>query len=122
MKKILLFFLTFFCLYLAGLSYAQTEVYLEISRAGGKKVEIAIPDFSHENVSKDSENLSKTMADILKNDLRMYRFFNLIENPQFLKEVSDIDRKEGKIVFKEWSLLGADALVKGNFFTENDNS
>lgn len=121
MKRFLLFFLTFFCLYLAGLSYAQTEVYLEISRAGGKRVEIAIPDFSHDSVPRDLENLSKIMADILKNDLRMYGFFNLIENPQFLKEVSDIDRREGKIVFKEWSLLGADALVKGSFFIENDN-
>ncbi|HUU51363.1 MAG TPA: Tol-Pal system beta propeller repeat protein TolB [Nitrospinota bacterium] len=120
-KGFLFFFLTFFCLGSLTSTYAQTEVYLDIYRRGGKKIEIAVPDFSPENVSDKAKHLSKTMADILKDDLKVYGFFNLIENPQFLKEISDIDNKEGRIVFKEWSLLGADALVKGSYSIQ-DNS
>lgn len=122
MKKGFLFlFISIFCLGFITSTYAQTEVYLDIYRRGGKKIEIAIPDFLPKNVSEKTKTLSKIMANILKDDLRVYGLFNLIENPQFLKEVSDIDNKEGRIVFKEWSLLGADALVKGSYSFQDNN-
>ena len=123
MKKIVLFSLIIlFCFGPVTISYSQTEVFMQITRTGGEKIEMAIPDFEPSSDIPVKEAIpTETITDILKNDLRIYGLFNLIENPQFLKEANDIDRKEGKIVFKEWSLLGANALVKGSYTLENNN-
>ena len=104
-------------------AFSQTEVYIEIAKTPGEKIEIAIPDFepSLKEGEEAPEDLSKTIADIVKDDLRIYGFFNLIENRQFLRETSEADKKLGSIDFKEWSLLGANALIKGTYRIEKED-
>jgi TolB protein len=92
------------------------DVYLSISRGGGQRLRIAIPDFIRaEGASPPNGRLGHEMARILADDLRPYRFFDLIENQTFLHEASQADARAGEIVFKEWATLGAQALVKGTF-------
>jgi TolB protein len=92
------------------------DVYLSISRGGGQRLRLAIPDFVRsEGGSSTNSGLGHEMARILADDLRLYRFFDLIDNPRFLEEASQADAQAGEIVFKEWAELGAQALVKGTF-------
>jgi TolB protein len=92
------------------------DVYLSISRGGGQRLRLAIPDFTRaEGGSSTNGSLGREMARILADDLRLYRFFDLIENQQFLREAAQADAQAGDIVFKEWAELGAQALVKGTF-------
>jgi TolB protein len=92
------------------------DVYLSISRGGGQHLRLAIPDFVRgEGGSSANGGLGHEMARILADDLRIYRFFDLIDNQKFLQEAAQADAQAGDIVFKEWAELGAQALVKGTF-------
>jgi TolB protein len=98
------------------------DVYLSISRGGGQRLRLAIPDFIRaEGGISTSGGLGHEMARILANDLRIYRFFDLIDNPQFLQEAAEADAQAGEIVFKEWAELGAQALVKGTYSQEGND-
>jgi TolB protein len=92
------------------------DVYLSISRGGGQRLRLAIPDFTRTEGGTPAEaGLGHEMARTLANDLRPYRFFDLIDNQQFLQEAAQADAQAGDIVFKEWADLGAQALVKGTY-------
>jgi TolB protein len=92
------------------------DVYLSISRGGGQRLRLAIPDFMRaEGGTTTDGGPGSEMARTLANDLRPYRFFELIENHQLLREASRADAQASDIAFKEWADLGAQALVKGTF-------
>ncbi len=95
------------------------DVYLSISRGGGQRLRLAIPDFVRaEGGISTNGGLGHEMARILADDLRLYRFFDLIDNQQFLQEAAQADAQAGETVFKEWAELGAQALVKGTYSQE----
>jgi TolB protein len=104
----------------AGLGCVEAaDVYLSISRGGGRRMRLAIPDFTQaEGGSAANGGLGQEMARILADDLRLYRFFELIDNQKFLQEAAQADAQAGGIAFKEWAELGAQALVKGTFSQE----
>ena len=95
------------------------DVYLSISRGGGQRLRLAIPEFTRaDGGSAANGGLGQEMARILADDLRLYRFFDLIDNQQFLQEAAQADARAGEILFKEWAALGAQALVKGTYSQE----
>jgi TolB protein len=104
-------------LIVAGLVCADAaDVYLSISRGGGQRLRIAIPDFARaEGRGSSNGGLGHEMARILADDLRPYRFFELIDDQRFLQEASQANPEAGEIAYKEWGELGAQALVKGTF-------
>ncbi|MBI3327916.1 MAG: Tol-Pal system beta propeller repeat protein TolB [Nitrospinae bacterium] len=92
------------------------DVYLSISRGGGQRLRLAIPDFVRAEGGGTSEGgLGHEMAQTLAEDLRVYRFFDVIENQKFLQEAAQADAQAGNIAFKEWAEQGAQALVKGTY-------
>ncbi|MCK5534819.1 hypothetical protein KAI68_06845, partial [bacterium] len=56
-----------------------TDVYLRGLKQAGRKITIAIPDFENESSLNDKENFSKKIAVILKNDLTMSGWFEVID-------------------------------------------
>ena len=95
------------------------DVYLSISRGGGQRLRLAIPDFVRaEGGISTNDGLGHEMARILADDLRLYRFFDLIDNQQFLQEAAQADAQAGETMFQEWAELGAQALVKGMYSQE----
>jgi len=100
-------------------AFADTsDVYLSITKAGGAKIKIAIPDFLVQEGAIDRENFSKKSSEILTNDLNNSGFFKTIENRDILKEIDAKDKKTGKINFNEWTSLGAEILAKGHITIE----
>jgi TolB protein len=95
------------------------DVYLSISRGGGERLRLAIPDFAQAEAGlSTNDGLGHEMARILADDLRIYRFFDLIDNQKFLQEAARADAQAGETVFKEWAELGTQALVKGTYSQE----
>jgi TolB protein len=95
------------------------DVYLSISRGGGQRLRLAIPDFARaEGGISTTDGLGHDMAGILADDLRIYRFFDLIDNQKFLQDAAQADAQAGEIAFQEWAELGAQALVKGTYSLE----
>jgi len=100
-------------------SFADTpDIYLSITRTGGSKIKIAIPDFSLQEGITDRENLSSKGAEILREDLEISGLFKTIDNKDILNEVDSKDKKSGKINFKEWASMGTEAIVKGHINVE----
>jgi len=117
--KVLLFFLLFTVHCSLFSAFADTsDVYLSITKAGGAKIKIAIPDFLVQEGAIDRENFSKKSSEILTNDLNNSGFFKTIENRDILKEIDAKDKKTGKINFNEWTSLGAEILAKGHITIE----
>jgi TolB protein len=108
------------CVMTVGLVCADAaDVYLSISRGGGQRLRLAIPDFTRaEGGGATNGGLGHEMARILADDLRLYRFFDLIDNQKFLQEAAQADAQAGEVVFKKWAELGAQALVKGTYSQE----
>jgi TolB protein len=95
------------------------DVYLSISRGGGQRLRLAIPDFMRaEGGLSSSDSLGHELARILGDDLRIYRFFDLLDNQRFLQEAAQADAQAGDIAFQKWAELGAQALVKGTYSQE----
>jgi TolB protein len=107
-------------LIVAGLVIADAaDVYLSISRGGGQRLRLAIPDFAPaEGGLSKSDSVGQELARTLSDDLRIYRFFDLIDNQKFLQEAAQADARVGEIAFNEWAELGAQALVKGTYSQE----
>jgi TolB protein len=101
---------------MAAVAAEAADVYLSISRGGGQRLRIAIPDFKPEEGGSTADPaLGQTMAKTLADDLRLYRFFGIIDNPRFLQEALQASAPGGDIAFKAWTEIGAQALVVGTY-------
>jgi len=114
MGKRVIFFFMFIINFSVCLAFGASEVYIDVTKPGFKKIVIAIPNFYRDGSFPKEDNLSKEMAKILTNDLRISGLFEVIDNPLF---VSPIVESEGnvKVDFNQWRLLGVQVLVKADY-------
>ena len=89
---------------------AGAQVHLNVSKAFGKKVIVAVPLFELEGGTIVDAAAAR---DVLEFDLGHSGFFSIVENREFVDETEIDDRISGRIAFQEWSALGAEILVKG---------
>jgi TolB protein len=89
---------------------AASQVHLNVSKAFGKKVIVAVPLFE---VNGGTIVDPAAVREVLEFDLEHSGFFSIVENREFVDETETDDRISGRIAFQEWSALGAEILVKG---------
>jgi len=89
---------------------AGAQVHLNVSKAFGQKVIVAVPLFEVEGGTIVDPS---AVRDVLEFDLGHSGFFSIVENREFVDETETDDRISGRIAFQEWSALGAEILVKG---------
>lgn len=89
---------------------AAAQVHLNVSKAFGQKVIVAVPLFEVEGGTIVDP---AGVRDVLEFDLGHSGFFSVVENREFVDETETDDRVSGRIAFQEWSALGAEILVKG---------
>ena len=120
-NKVFSFLLLSSVLFSLSSVFADTpDVYLSLTRIGGAKINIAIPEFSLQDGFLDRENLCQKSAEILIGDLNNSAFFKTVENRDSLRDTHAGDKKSGKINFKRWTSLGTEILVKGNLIFEGE--
>ncbi len=90
------------------------RIYIDINSPSVKKFKIAIPEFKNLGSPQDHPELAAQFSDIIANDLDLSGYFLPMEKEAFLSE-----KKEGltleEINFKNWSLIGAELLLKGGY-------
>ena len=86
--------------------------YIDIDAPNFQKFPIAIAGFTKAGADGDKEGLAKWFPDNLSKYLEMTGYFNIIPPKAFLE---DQTRNQGNINFGDWTTIGADYLVKGNF-------
>lgn len=88
------------------------DVYLDINSREARRIDIAVPLFATSDESPDSLKLAPEFRDILLRDLKDAGIFNVVDISAFYRG-EGADR--GDIDFKQWYLVGLQALVAGNF-------
>lgn len=85
----------------------KAQVIIQIQEGSGQKFPIAVPQFLTESGSHNS--LSRKMTDLLKKDLQIAGYFNVLDEDRFLED----DKDAYKIDFSKWVAIEAHGLVKG---------
>jgi TolB protein len=90
------------------------RIYIDINAPSVQKIKIAIPDFKNLTADGRSAELSTALMEVLTNDLDLSGYFSPMDKAAFLAEDSDTLSPE-EIRFKDWSVIGADLLLKGGY-------
>ncbi len=114
---------TGFCIYLfmallvilfvfPGHSFAR--IYIDINAPSIRKFNIAIPDFKYLGKKNKNPELSTRLPGVISNDLALSGYFSPMDKHAFL-EGKDGPLLLQKIRFKDWSVIGAELLLKGGY-------
>lgn len=124
MKKFLL--LTILCI--LCLSYAEpsaAKVYIDLEAPAVEKLPIAVQGFRYMGAEpasqKEAELLRHIRSEILgtlKSDLDFAGLFKTIDNDAFLEDPGKAGFFPEEISFRDWRMIGADALIEGRFTIE----
>jgi TolB protein len=90
------------------------RIYIDINAPSVQRIKIAIPDFQNLTRDRRSSELSTALPEILSNDLDLSGYFSPMDKAAFLAEQSDTLSRE-EIQFRDWSVIGADLLLKGGY-------
>ncbi|MBI3399348.1 MAG: Tol-Pal system beta propeller repeat protein TolB [Deltaproteobacteria bacterium] len=122
MKFILLplryYIFLFIVVFLAVFSLpCQAKVYIDINAPAGKRLPIAIPDIKNLGGLNIQSEIGSNLRDIIVHDLEFTGLFNIIDKKAYLE---DQNKQEFNIDFKDWQVIGADALIKGVLIAEEE--
>ena len=100
-------FLVIFCF--PGVSSGR--IYIDINAPSIPKFKIAIPDFKRIGGDSGHPELGNEMLKVMTGDLELSGYFSPIDKGAFLEE-KDAPLTGDKINFKDWSVIGAELLLK----------
>jgi TolB protein len=91
-----------------------TRIFIDINAPSIQRIKIAIPDFTNLSTQKEHPELSRALSEVVSNDLDLSGYFTPMDREAFLDE-DDSFSSEGEIRFKNWSVIGAELLLKGAY-------
>ncbi|MBN2178093.1 MAG: Tol-Pal system beta propeller repeat protein TolB [Deltaproteobacteria bacterium] len=106
---LVVFFTLFLCLPAWG------KVYIDIDSPAFQQFPTAIPDFRNMGTSEDREGLSRWFSEHLSSALDITGYFRMIEKGAFLEDPNSAGITAEETKFSDWSVVGADFLIKGGF-------
>jgi TolB protein len=95
-----------------GMSSAR--IYIDINAPSIRKFKIAIPDFKYLTSQNEQPELITKLPGVLSNDLDLSGYFSPMDKGAFLEQEDAPLTIEG-IRFKDWTVIGADLLLKGGY-------
>jgi len=107
--------LLFFCF--EDVTFAR--IYIDVNSPSVPKFNIAIPDFKNLGQESPRPALSAELPGVVSNDLELSGYFNSLDKASFLEE-KDGPLKGKEINFKDWSVIGAELLLKGGYICVGD--
>jgi len=99
-------------LLLPGVAWGR--IFIDINAPSIPKFKIAIPDFNQLGSDKARPDLSRQLPEIVSSDLDFSGFFTPMDKGSFLED-SGSGSAPGAIQFKNWSVIGAELLLKGEY-------
>jgi TolB protein len=100
---------------------AWGKVYIDIDSPAFQKFPTAIPDLRNMGASEDKEDLSRWFSEQLSSALDITGYFSMIEKGAFLEDPKSSGITAEETNFSDWSVVGADFLVKGGFLYDGKN-
>ncbi len=83
------------------------------------KIPIAVPLFRDESET-DGGDTARKMAEVLSDDMEMSGEFEVIDRARYLEDPRTAGVKAGEFEFANWSLIGAEYLIKSSFTKNGD--
>ena len=90
------------------------RIYIDINAPSIPKFRIAIPDFKKIGGDAGHLELGIELPKVMTNDLELSGYFSPIDKGAFLEE-EDAPLTGGEIHFKDWSVIGAELLLKAGY-------
>ncbi len=93
---------------------ATARIYIDVNAPSVPKFNIAIPDFKNLGGDCPRMALATELSGVVENDLELSGYFNSLDKASFLEEKNG-PMKGKDINFKDWSVIGAELLLKGGY-------
>lgn len=90
------------------------KIFIDINSPSIQKIKIAIPDFKNFSESGDHPELASDLAKVITNDLDLSGYFTPMDQESFIDEDGPLLTSDN-IRFKNWSVIGAELLLKGGY-------
>lgn len=104
-------FLLFSFIFLLSSTPAFARIYIPVDQPSDKKFPIAITNLVADSGFRGAGDLSKKIPSIIKNDLTLSSYFEIMPESSFLDKSSATTAET--INFAQWTAIEAGALVKG---------
>jgi TolB protein len=99
---------------------SAARIYIDINSPSVQKFKIAIPDFKNVGGTNACPEMATTLANVVSNDLDLSGYFSPMDKAAFLEEEGRALTLE-TIRFRNWSVIGADLLIKGGYACTGEN-
>ena len=116
LKHPVILILVLLLLFSSGPAYGK--VYIDIDSPSFQKFPIAITDFKPLRPVADKGDLPAWFSDTLSRDLTITGYFNVLDRKAFLEDPKQAGITAEGIRFEDWTVIGAEYLVKGGFQTD----
>lgn len=94
-------------------NHSHAKIYIDINSPSSRRLPIAIPDFKMLEDSEPRGQIAAVLYDVLAQDLTYSGFFDILDKKSYIEDPKQIRFTEREINFKDWSVIGADLLIKG---------
>ncbi len=100
---------------------ASSKVYLEINKPHIRKIPLAIAPLRSLDGREQGGKLADSWREVMIQDLDFSTFFNVLGDPStYLENSRKSGISLGTFDFKDWSLIGAELLIKGGYYQTGD--
>ena len=103
---------SFLVLFLPGTGFAR--IFIDINDPAIPKLKIAIPNFINWSAQNSNPELEEDLTRVVTRDLDFSGYFLPMEKESFIEEQGRTITSNN-IVFRNWSVIGADLLLKGGY-------
>ncbi len=110
--------LTLFLILLFSAGPACGKVYIDIDSPSFQQFPIAVADFKPLQPFPENDKLSLLFSDTLSRGLALTGYFHLLDRKAFLEDPKQAGITADNIRFEDWTVIGAEYLVKGGFQTD----
>lgn len=117
MVRLLLFriLLTFLMTLWLSLQPLFAQVKGTIVGPGAERYPMAISPLRNLGAGEDTSRLSEGIADIVVRDLELAGWFRMLDRSAYIENPQKSGITLGSFDFRDWSVIGAEGLVKGGF-------
>ncbi len=96
------------------LAEVSGRIFIDINAPSIQKIKIAIPDFKNFSGSGESPELASALAKVISYDLDLSGYFIPMDKKAFIDRDGPLLTSDN-IHFKNWSIIGAELLLKGGY-------
>ncbi len=108
------------CLALFWTSPAWAKIYLDINAPTIRRLPLAIQVFKNLRPERGGAEIGRELHETVSSDLDFSGLFQLLDPVSFIEDPLLSQTDPSRILFQDWRVIGADALIKGAWSMNGD--